>query len=841
MSARDYIKDVPGIGGTEESVSPLTQPEQDDVRGTLGVDAPPEPDHTKDLSVESVKLHGDTGASTELGECEVEVICSTVNEDRDGDTIDQHGIDVTHYRENPIQFWMHGHGEVGRIPIGVARNVRVEDGKLHAILRYPFKTDDYREGTRAWEHADFCEFVLAMFKSGMLNCVSIGFMAKPEHVEEREGGGFHFSRIELTEISPVPIPSNRQAVAVRRELSDRHRKRFDAVTRFAKRWVERAQKQDDLPAPPDSFRENLRIGLEWHEQGFSGDGLEETTVRWAGRMAQGEAPSEERADTMHAWWARNISMDGPLRDDDDNPTPKAVAWKLWGGKEAGPAYARRLMRAMGRGDEISDALKSEDTDDDKGTPMQDGQKAGQVLNEENRMLNTLIIAAAARQRENNGDDPMAVMDALDTDRMMEVLDEFDGLFQDGMYSEEDGDMPDEEMREAVDLIIKGVTPDVAAEIEGLLDAKAQRLEMIRSNFSETEDGELPRQNVHMIVKALKRDIRGCGRLLDIMHDSYDLNELSEEMRAVKRLSTAIAKANEGALTADKMATEFQDLPLAARDREWSSDAAINRWREFSDSTESPSEQYRENFMWFDDEEPGEFGSYKLPYGDIIDGEHVAVPRGLFAVAAALQGARGGVDLPEGDIDDVREHVEQYYEKMRDEFDDDAIVAPWQTEDALRDWAQKMARALDCGVSPTTKSSEDLHATPDNYLLACRALGKTPGALRVKGQALAAVLNAEIESQVEEGRPRADIVGELAQQAGRERSAVNDILAARTNCPPGDVLDAFAEVLGVDAGQFRTAAEEDGCAFGEDRGADGRYKTQESAGDGESGVVFTLTG
>jgi len=117
------------------------------------------------------------------------------------------------------------------------------------------------------------------------------------------------------------------------------------------------------------------------------------------------------------------------------------------------------------------------------------------------------------------------------------------------------------------------------------------------------------------------------------------------------------------VTEVKAVVPFQDLPLADRNRRWDSTSAIARIREFTDSGESPSAKYRKAFVWFDSAESTLFGSYKLPIADVVGGRMVAVPRAIFAVAAALQGARGGVDIPEVDRPKVVRHLERYYAKM----------------------------------------------------------------------------------------------------------------------------------------------------------------------------------
>ncbi len=115
--------------------------------------------------------------------------------------------------------------------------------------------------------------------------------------------------------------------------------------------------------------------------------------------------------------------------------------------------------------------------------------------------------------------------------------------------------------------------------------------------------------------------------------------------------------------------EFQDLPLADRDREWDGDAAESRVREWAKAEDGPNDRYRKAFVWYDGEKAENFGSYKFPIADVIDGKLKAVPRGVFAAAAVMEGSRGGANLPKKDIDGVRRHLERYYEKLGDD-------APW---------------------------------------------------------------------------------------------------------------------------------------------------------------------
>ena len=103
-------------------------------------------------------------------------------------------------------------------------------------------------------------------------------------------------------------------------------------------------------------------------------------------------------------------------------------------------------------------------------------------------------------------------------------------------------------------------------------------------------------------------------------------------------------------------TSFQDLPLADRDREWDGAAAEKRVRAWAKAEEEPNARYRDAHVWYDSDAKDNFTGYKLLIADVVDGQLKAVPRGVMAAGAVMQGSRGGVDLPKGDIDRVRSHL-----------------------------------------------------------------------------------------------------------------------------------------------------------------------------------------
>ena len=119
-------------------------------------------------------------------------------------------------------------------------------------------------------------------------------------------------------------------------------------------------------------------------------------------------------------------------------------------------------------------------------------------------------------------------------------------------------------------------------------------------------------------------------------------------------------------------TTFKDLPLAPHERgARDSAAAARRVRAWADAEDHPTQKFRRAHLWYDAENAEEFGGYKLPFADVIDGKLKAVSRGIMSAAGAIDGARGGVDIPKKEVPRVKSHLRKYYEKMGD-------TPPWDS-------------------------------------------------------------------------------------------------------------------------------------------------------------------
>lgn len=166
-------------------------------------------------------------------------------------------------------------------------------------------------------------------------------------------------------------------------------------------------------------------------------------------------------------------------------------------------------------------------------------------------------------------------------------------------------------------------------------------------------------------------VRAVTYGIERVNEALRQNAMTEFETAMLELRTLLES------TGSRAVVGFKSFPLAERDRKWDNAAAEKRVRSWAGAEDTPNAKYRSAHMWYDASAPDKFGSYKLLYLDIVDGQARAVPKGIFAVAGALQGAREPLKVPAADIPKLRALVEKWYAKMSKEFDDEDIVAPWK--------------------------------------------------------------------------------------------------------------------------------------------------------------------
>lgn len=135
-----------------------------------------------------------------------------------------------------------------------------------------------------------------------------------------------------------------------------------------------------------------------------------------------------------------------------------------------------------------------------------------------------------------------------------------------------------------------------------------------------------------------------------------------------------------AITAGGSDFAIGSLPFADRGRSWDAAAARKRIAAWASSDRSGDKdkvdwsKYGQAFLVKG--EAGEFGGYKFPVADVIDGQLRLVWSAIVAAASVAQGGRGGTDESTGPI---KSQLASLYRRAAKEFKDPTIKAPWENK------------------------------------------------------------------------------------------------------------------------------------------------------------------
>ena len=121
---------------------------------------------------------------------------------------------------------------------------------------------------------------------------------------------------------------------------------------------------------------------------------------------------------------------------------------------------------------------------------------------------------------------------------------------------------------------------------------------------------------------------------------------------------------------------WKKMTLGERDQTFDADDAIARLIEASGGNPSV---FAKAFLWKQtDGDPKNKASYRLPIADVINGKMTLVPHAVYAAAALLSGAHGGLpDIPDNEKEQLRGVLTEIYDVLRETFSDPRIKPMWQ--------------------------------------------------------------------------------------------------------------------------------------------------------------------
>lgn len=123
-------------------------------------------------------------------------------------------------------------------------------------------------------------------------------------------------------------------------------------------------------------------------------------------------------------------------------------------------------------------------------------------------------------------------------------------------------------------------------------------------------------------------------------------------------------------------SSWTSMPLGERDQPFDADDAIKRLIEASGGNPSI---FGKAFLWRQtDGDPKNKASYRLPIADVINGKMTLVPHAVYAAAALLSGAHGGLpNIDDKEKEQIRNVITKIYDMLREKFSDPRIVPMWQ--------------------------------------------------------------------------------------------------------------------------------------------------------------------
>jgi uncharacterized protein len=429
--------------------------------------------------------------------------------------------------------------------------------------------------------------------------------------------------------------------------------------------------------PPKGVQDEAQRALAWIADGFAGSGFTPTGKKRAQDLAAGTKVSAETILRMYSFFKRHEvdkKAQGFNSGEDGFPSPGRVAWSAWGG-DAGFTWstkirnqisksARALSMMASEEDEMADMNQVPDLNEELAELLADvvsfyfrahgahWNVKGSDFSEYHKLFLKIyedvyesIDPIAENLRKLGSLAPFTLPAFI----ALRCLEDAPTTLQDPIALAMDlltaNDMILDELSDAFDCATAYGQQGVANFLAGRIDQH----QFWKWQLTASLGLEVTQPSPDPV-------------------DAQGIDEDDEEEKETMPMMISYSRSASGA----------SDLPLAPRDTTWDAAAADKRVQDFAGGKDAMDwSKYGEAFFYVDESNKELLGSYKLQFADVIDGKLTAIPKGIFAVAGVLNGARGGVKIPDADQEAIKEKVSAYYARMSKEFEDDTIQPPFE--------------------------------------------------------------------------------------------------------------------------------------------------------------------
>jgi HK97 family phage prohead protease len=430
---------------------------------------------------------------------------------------------------------------------------------------------------------------------------------------------------------------------------------------------------------PQGVQDEAKMALAWIADGHAGNGFTAVGKKRASDLAAGHPVSAETILRMYSFFKRHEvdkQAEGFNSGEDGFPSAGRVAWSAWGG-DAGFTWSTRIRNQISKSARALSLMASEEGD------MADMNQVPDLNEELTELLADVVSfyfrAHGAHWNVKGADfseyhklfqkiyedvyesiDPLAenlrklgsiAPFTLGSFMALRCLEDAPTILQDPIALANDlltaNDMILDELSDAFDCASMYNQQGIANFLAGRIDSH----QYWKWQLTVSQGQEVTQPSVDPV------DAQGV-----------DEDDLEEQVDGAYMPMMIMPRNASGA----------SDLPVAPRDTTWDAAAADKRVQEYAGGKDNMDwAKYGKAFFYVDETNKELLGSYKLGFADVIDGSLVAVPKGIFAVAGVLNGARGGADIPESDAMEIKDKVSAYYARLAKEFNDDSIKAPFE--------------------------------------------------------------------------------------------------------------------------------------------------------------------
>ena len=197
---------------------------------------------------------------------------------------------------------------------------------------------------------------------------------------------------------------------------------------------------------------------------------------------------------------------------------------------------------------------------------------------------------------------------------------------------------------------------------------------------------------------------------------------------------------------EKAAIPFKHYPLADEDTAWDGPKGI---------ADSDIADLKLICTWYDSSKSDEDltkGDFKLPHHMAKADGYKTVKKGVVAAVGALMGARGGVSLPESDVEKVKAHLKKHYEEFELDWPEEKDAWVEQAKSVGIEIETKAGRRLSAATMAQIDDLEKCMKELDEAIKACNS-ARDNMAGRIK------VLKEGSETEETEEEPDEDMDGE----------------------------------------------------------------------------------